>query len=125
MDTDKLEEGKTSASLMVEVLDNLRDYAEKIDGTLAMHVERASNLTRDYELRLKELKRPETLAQFTPEQRDKLDNIEQACTEMAIALSEFMKDAFTIDPEQAPTFGSNVLRALETARDRVKFLRDR
>jgi hypothetical protein len=125
MDTDKLEEGKTSASLMAEVLDHLREYAEAVDGTLALHIERAANLTRDYEVRLKELKRPATLAQFTSEQRDKLDNAECACTEMATALGEFMKDAVTLDPEQAPTFGANVLRALEAARDRVKLLRDR
>jgi hypothetical protein len=125
MDIDKLEEGKTSASLMVEVLDNLREYAEAIDGTLALHIERATNLTRDYEVRLKELKRPETLAQFTPEQRDKLENIEVACTEMATGLTEFMKDAIVLDPEQAPTFGENALRALEAARARLVLLRDR
>jgi hypothetical protein len=125
MDTNKLEDGKTAASVMAEVLDHLREYAETVDGTLALHVERASNLTRDYELRLKELKRPETLAQFTPTQLEKLENIEMACTEMTTAIAEFMKDALTIDPEQAPAFETNVLRALETARDRIKFLRDR
>jgi hypothetical protein len=124
-DKDKLTEGKEAASLMIDVLENLTEYAAAVDDTLALHIERATNLTRDYEVRLKELKRPETLAQFTPAQREKLDNIEQACTEMATALAEFMKDALTLDPEQGPAYGENVLRSLENARARIQLLRDR